>query len=87
MSYPLPCVFPHIICNNNFFDWEEFYGPVACLCVCVLRQLGSKGSVVITRYRYQSLPLAPGKVLPICVCVYLSSGFKGWCFNYTIPTW
>jgi hypothetical protein len=33
-------------------------------CVCVLAS-GSRGSVVITRY--QSLPLTPSKVLPICV--------------------
>ena len=38
---------------------ESFY-----VCVCVLAS-GFKGSVVITRY--QSLPLTPSKVLPICV--------------------
>ncbi len=34
-------------------------------CVCVFWASGSRGSLVITRY--QSLPLTPGKVLPICV--------------------
>ena len=33
--------------------------------VCVFWASGSGGSLVITRY--QSLPLTPGKVLPICV--------------------
>ena len=35
-----------------------------CVCECVLAS-GSRGSVVITGY--QSLPLPPGKLLPICV--------------------
>jgi hypothetical protein len=34
-------------------------------CVCVFWASGSRGSLVITRY--QSLPLTPGKVLPVCV--------------------
>ena len=33
--------------------------------VCVFWASGSRGSLVITRYR--SLPLTPGKVLPVCV--------------------
>jgi hypothetical protein len=35
------------------------------VCVCVFWASGSRGSLVITRYR--SLPLTPGKVLPVCV--------------------
>jgi hypothetical protein len=35
------------------------------MCVCVFWASGSRGSLVITRY--QSLPLTPGKVLPVCV--------------------
>ena len=45
-----------------------------CVCVC-LRQLGSTGSVVIMQF--QSLPLAPGKVLPICITTQYGASLGG----------
>ena len=45
------------------------------VCACV-QASGSRGSGVITQY--QSLPLAPRKVLPICVTQsYYPSGLPG----------
>jgi hypothetical protein len=61
------------VCSTNSVEDEGFLFEIACDLIgstpqkegmCVLAS-GSRGSVVITRY--QSLPLTPSKVLPICV--------------------
>ncbi len=53
-----------IVVNKDVIEKMERDGSVD-VCVCVFWASGSRGSLVITRY--QSLPLIPGKVLPVCV--------------------
>ena len=55
--------------NQNRRRWGTNAPPsqaiLMAIAVCVFWASGSRGSLVITRY--QSLPLTPGKVLPVCV--------------------